>query len=379
MRISVSFYFIFLFFSVPVYAFSAGRAVEIDIDKTFIQDNIILGSSSALTGPAAQLGIKLNQGARLYFDKVNQGGGIGGRKIEFISLDDGYEPLRTLRNTHQLIDTHNVVALFNYVGTPTSHAILSILKKTNIPFLMPFTGADFLRGTDKENIVNLRASYYQEVQAQIQHLVHTVKAKRIGLLMQADEFGLSVEAGYLQAMKAYGIKPVVTTRYRRNTENIDLALTVLREKQVDAVAFIGTYKPFVKLINTAEEQGFTPFYSTVSFISSHDLYAGVKQTSNVLVTQVMPDPSTCQLQLCDEFRKDSMNANINDINEIMFEGYLNAKLLSVVIEQCVNQNLQTCIIKTFKSLHYDLGGIKVNYSKDNNQGSDRVYLNIFKN
>jgi ABC-type branched-subunit amino acid transport system substrate-binding protein len=351
-------------------------ATSFAAEKRTTQDNIVLGSSSALTGPAAQLGTKLNQGARLYFDKINQTGGIAGRKIELISLDDGYEPFRTLQNTHQLIDKYKVLALFNYVGTPTSHAILSILKSTNIPYLMPFTGADFLRGVDKHNIVNLRASYYQEVHAQIKYLVETVKAKKIGLLIQADEFGLAVEAGYLQAMKDYGIKPTVTTRYRRNTENIDLALTILKKKQVDAVAFVGTYKPFAKLINTGAEFDFNPFYSTVSFISSHDLYAGIKQPSKVLVTQVMPDPNTCQLAICHEFMSVSKSAKIGDVDEIMFEGYLNAKLLVVVIKQCEEQELQACIIKTFNSLSYDLGGIKVNYSKNNNQGSEQVYLKL---
>ena len=200
------------------------------------ENKITLGMSNALTGPAAQLGIKLKWGSQVYFDKLSQSGGILGRQIKLISLDDGYEPVNTVTSNKTLIDKDKVFALFGYVGTPTFFAILPLIKRSNIPYLMPFTGAEFLRIPVNKNIFNLRASYYQEAQMQIYYLVKTLKIQKIGLLIQADEFGLAVEQGLIKAMNKYNIKPVITTRYRRNTEDINSALNKLKNADVKAVS-----------------------------------------------------------------------------------------------------------------------------------------------
>src|SRR6201996_3083610 len=95
--------------------------------------------SAPSTGPSAQLGIQLNRGARLYFDKVNAAGGVNGQKIELRMLDDGYDPPRPKANTEKFID-QDVFALFGYVGTPTSLAALPLVKDSGVPFFGPFTG-----------------------------------------------------------------------------------------------------------------------------------------------------------------------------------------------------------------------------------------------
>jgi len=105
---------------------------------------IVLGQSAAFSGPAAQLGIQLHAGAKLYFDQLNAQGGIGGRQVEIRNLDDGYEPARCEENTRKLLEA-DVTALFAYVGTPTSIAALPLATKAKVPFIAPFTGAMALR------------------------------------------------------------------------------------------------------------------------------------------------------------------------------------------------------------------------------------------
>ena len=87
----------------------------------------------------------MNEGANAYFEHINAKGGVHGRKIKLITLDDGYEPARTLPNTRQLIEQDKVFALFGYVGTPTSYAVLRMINAANTPFFAPFTGAEGLR------------------------------------------------------------------------------------------------------------------------------------------------------------------------------------------------------------------------------------------
>lgn len=347
--------------------------------NTFCIENspIILGTSNALTGPAAQLGIQLNQGANIYFDKINNSGGIFGHHVKLISLDDSYEPYKTVKNTQELLKIDDLFALFNYVGTPTSHAILSIINQKSIPYLMPFTGAEFLRNPINKNIYNLRASYYQEAEVQIDYLIEKVKAKRIGLLIQADEFGLAVESGYLKAMKSRDIKPAVTTRFRRNTEDVLLALSILEENKVDAVAFVGTYKPLAELINTGYEKNFAPYYTTVSFVSSYDLFSRIKYPSRLLVTEVMPDLNSCKLKICKEFILDNQNENRASINPVVFEGYINAKVFVEVALLCKYKLTRQCFLDKIAEFKKNIGGIKVSYTTDKHQGLNEVYFNHF--
>jgi branched-chain amino acid transport system substrate-binding protein len=263
------------------------------------------------------------------------------------------------------------------VGTPTTSVIFPLIQNKTLPFLMPFTGAKFLREPITENIFNLRASYYQEVSAQLNYLVKKQKITKIGLLIQADAFGITVEKGYVDIMKEYGIEPIVTTRYRRNTEDIELALSVLKDKNVEAVAFVGTYEPFAELINTAAAQKFTPFFTAVSFISSHDLFPKIMQQSRVLVTEVMPEPDNCSLRICKQFIDDMKKAGKRYTDQVQFEGYLNAYLFTEVAKKCAGNLTQTCFINNMKNFNHDFEGITVNFAPDNHQGLNDVYLNFF--
>ncbi|MDT0603287.1 ABC transporter substrate-binding protein [Thalassotalea castellviae] len=107
------------------------------------QPVIKLAVSNATSGPTAQLGIRLNQGANTYFDRVNREGGLAGKHIQLVLLDDGYEPYKTLINTQNFLKKKDIFAFFNYVGTPTTHAVLDKISQSHVPFLMPFSCAFF--------------------------------------------------------------------------------------------------------------------------------------------------------------------------------------------------------------------------------------------
>lgn len=343
------------------------------------QKPIVLVSSNALTGPTSGLGIKLTQGAEIYFNKINAQGGIAERKIKLRTLDDHYVPFQTVNNTYKAIDSNDFLALFNYVGTPNAHAILPIITKHKIPFITPFTGAEFLRTPTTPYIFNLRASYYQEATAQIDYLISKVNAKNIALLVQSDKFGTEVENGYLLAMQKYNIKPVVTTRFRRNTDDIEQALAIMIDHDVDAVAFVGTYSPMIELITQAYQQNFRPFFSSVSFVSSHDLFAGVKVPANILVTEVTPEPRRCQLAVCQEFLEDIAKYKNIQPGQVVFEGYLNAKLFVEVATLCQHSLTRDCIIQKLAHFESEFGGLQVKFTPSQHQGLHNVYLSLFNN
>lgn len=337
---------------------------------------IKLGMSNALTGPAKNLGQDLKQGSLAYFHRVNEDGGIHGAKIKLISLDDGYEPYNTVGNTRKLIEEDQVLALFGYVGTPTSYAILPLLAKHKTPYLMPFTGADFLRIPKVNNIFNLRASYYQEAQAQVDYLINQLGFKNIALIIQADEFGLSAQRAFVSILNKYKMEPIVNARFKRNSNDITLALNMLKTKPVDAVIFVGTYEPFSHLINLASKQNITPLFTSVSFISSKNVFNRLKQPSKVMISEVMPSPDQCNWQLCKQFITDMNNAGVKQVNRVQLEGYLNAFVVSEAAKQCPPKLTQHCLLEKLSKFTFKDNDLHINFSDSNHQGLQDVYFSF---
>lgn len=350
------------------YACSVGQVLAVSTIK--------LGMSNALTGPTFKLGKNLSAGSIVYFKQLNSHGGINGQKVELISLDDGYEPTNTVKNTLLLIKKKQVLALFGYVGTPTSHAILPILKNSNIPYLMPFTGADFLRFPVVKNIFNLRASYLQEAQAQVKFLVEKNGYKQIAMVIQADEFGLAAHRNYIQILKKYDIKPILTERFKRNSIDIENVIARLKTNPIEAVIFVGTYKPFSHLINLSFEQGIRPYFSSLSFVSSQDVFSRLAHESKVIVSEVMPEPTQCQWKICQQFIADMSHAGYQNLNRLQLEGYLNAHIFSLVAKRCGKKLTRHCLIEAFESFEYNEQGLSISFSPENHQGLNQIHLSF---
>jgi len=338
---------------------------------------IKLGVSNALTGPVSNLGKDLTKGANVYFNKLNKQGGVNGRLVQLTTLDDGYEPSNTVINTKKLIE-QQVLALFGYVGTPTSHAIMPILNKSEIPFLLPFTGADFLRSPDHNNIFNLRASYYQELEAQINYLVSIKKFTKLALVIQADEFGLAGQRAVEKIFDAKQLEINLTARYRRNTDDIEDALIKLSAAPIDAVIFVGTYQPFIRLINLAHQQKLDLVFTSLSFIGAHNLLDKIPSSSKIVLSEVVPAPSECQWQLCQQFISDMSNAGYSNLNRIQLEGYLNAFVFSQVAKQCGDSLNRQCLLKQFNQFKYQDNALNIDFSNDNHQGFQQVYFSFSK-
>lgn len=304
--------------------------------------------SAPLTGPSAQLGQQLKLGAEVYIDAQNLAGGVHGQTIQLTTLDDQYEPNQTATNTRKLVFDDKVFALFNYVGTPTSHTIYPFLKSQAVPFFTPFTGAEFLRTPALNNIVHIRASYNQEAHAQIEYLVKHKKLKRIALFIQADEFGLSVEKGLVNALANYQLEPVTRVRFKRNSSDIADAINKLKEHKVDAICLVGTYEPLSLFINQASKQNIAKIFTSVSFVSSKDLFDAITEPSEVLVTEVMPDLSNCNQSWCKELKQRFALVGIERPTRLHVEGYFNAQLFIKAALGCDSPVSRQCVLKNAK-------------------------------
>ena len=172
--------------------------------------------------------------------------------------------------------------------------------------------------------------------------------------------------------------PSATTRFRRNTEDVSTALGVLMEKNVEAIAFVGTYRPFAELVNSANSYNFSPIFTTVSFVSSKDLFPLIEQPSKILVTEVLPDPMDCQLLYCQQFRRDMADAGFKDVDRIQLEGYLNAMLFTLVAKHCKEDMSAACFFNEIQQLSLSENDLTIEFSADDHQGLDQIYLNFYQ-
>ena len=239
--------------------------------RRHIEDKIIFGQVAALNGPAQALGQGMREGILAAFEEANRAGGVNGRKLELKSIDDSYEPEKTIVATNKAINEERVFALVGAVGTPTSKAGQPIATAAKVPFIGPFTGAEFLRNPFNRYVVNIRSSYFQETEAWIEHLTNDLGITRIAILYQDDAFGLAGLAGVKKAMAKRDMALVAEGTFKRNTTAIKSAMLEIMKGQPQAVVTVGPYKPIAEFIKLARQLKFDPVFVAISFVGSDSL------------------------------------------------------------------------------------------------------------
>lgn len=331
-----------------------------------------IGMANALSGPAAGLGWQLRAGASAYIDKVNAAGGVHGRRINLISVDDGYDPQRSVKATQGLIEAEQVLALFGYVGTPTSAAVVPIAARAGVPYLFPFTGAEFLRQPINPVVFNLRASYYDEAEALVARLTGSMGLRKIALFIQDDEFGEAGKAGVKRALARRELAAVAEARYQRNTVDIEAGLARIKAAAPEAVVFIGTYRPLAALVKAARAAGIGAKFLTVSFVGTSEFikHAGAA-ADGVIISQVMPSPDDASDPLVRQYHADVLPAARNYGS---LEGYADAMLLVEALQRSGRNPTRATLLRTLEGLTAEVGGITVTYSSRDHQGASKVYL-----
>lgn len=344
-------------------------------------ERILFGQSAALGGPTADLGTEMRRGILAAFEEVNRAGGVGGRRLELRSYDDRYEPELAIANTLRLIKNDGVFALIGAVGTPTSAASEPIARAAGVPFIAPFTGAQFLRDPALSHVVNVRASYFEETEAMVARLIGDLGISRIGVLYQDDSYGRSGLAGVRQALDRHGIELVGTGAYMRNTTAVKTALLGLNRRNPEAIIIIGAYQPSAVFTQWARKLGINAPIFNISFVGSDALAAALGPAGEgVYITQVVPFPNGDAIPLLAEYRKALV------ANDVMarpsfgsLEGYIAGRLTAEVLARAgaapTRESFLSALANTGK---FDIGGFTLSYGPGDNQGSEQVFLTVIR-
>ena len=354
--------------------------VEIRAEESGISDErILFGQSAAFSGPAQELGKNMRVGIEAAFQEANARGGVHGRQLILLPLDDAYEPEAAIANTRRLIEQEGVFALIGAVGTPTSLSAAPVAAAAGVPYIAPFTGAAFLREDRWQNVINLRASYNQETEAMVARLTSDLGIKRIAVMYQDDSFGRAGYRGVRQALERRSMEPVAIGVYPRNTTAVKTGLLNLHRANPDAVILIGAYQPVATLIAWARHTGMDPVFMTISFVGSNALARELgRGGAGVFVTQVVPFPTDNTLPVGIAYRRAlTVHAPKATPGFVSYEGYLAGRLAIAALERCGREVNRTRFLNSLRGADtIDLDGFELRYGANDNQGSDAVFLTV---
>ena len=344
------------------------------------KDRIVFGQVAALNGPAQALGQGMREGILASFEEANRAGGVNGRKLELKSIDDSYEPEKTIVATNKAIKEDKVFALVGAVGTPTSKAGQPIATAAKVPFIGPFTGAEFLRNPFNRYVVNIRSSYFQETESWIEHLTNDLGITRIAILYQDDAFGLAGLSGVKKAMAKRDMSLVAEGTFKRNTTAIKSALLEIMKGQPQAVVTVGPYKPIAEFIKLARQLKVDAAFVAISFVGSDSLAHELgNQGAGVIVSQVVPFPGDRSLPVVGSYQAALAAINPNaKPGFVSLEGYLVGQLVVEALKRLSGEPTREAFLNAVEGSPFDLGGVKLIFSSTQNQGSNQVYFTVLQ-
>ncbi|MCP3874099.1 MAG: ABC transporter substrate-binding protein [Desulfobacteraceae bacterium] len=364
--------------------FSLSYFISVYAKEPGISDNLILlGQSCALSGPSEDLGKGMRTGLISAFEQSNINGGVNGRQVRLLSKDDYYEPGQAIKNTNDLIFTHDVFALIGEVGTPTSRVVVPIVEEANVPFIAPFTGARFLRTPFKKQVINIRAGYDEETQKLVTYLIEKKRFNKIACFYQNDSFGVAGLNGVKSALKKYGMELVALETYQRNTVAVMGGFLRIRKADPEAIIIVGSYQPCAEFIKLGKSKGMKDVtYCSLSFVGSNALKRTLRNsTENVIISQVFPSPFNKNLDVVNNYF-DAMEKfhPEQELSYITFEGYIAGRFFIEVIKG-IDKNLtrKKFIQHIEQTKTFNIGGIKLEFGSKDHQGLDDTYLTEIKN
>jgi branched-chain amino acid transport system substrate-binding protein len=347
------------------------------------ENQVLIGSCSALEGPSHFLGVETVTGAKAYFNLINEEGGVNGRKLKLISADDSYDPAKTEACFDHLM-SEKVFALGFFVGTPTAVKYIPMAESAKIPLVGLFTGAQTLYTPLRHWIINVRASYFDETREQVDGLWKTLGYKKIGVIYPEDAFGTAVLEGVKAALEKHGAEPAATGSYQRQTAQVGGAIDAVRGASPDAVVVVGPANTVAPILKQAHAKGWKPLFLTVSFVGTDELIAEAgADAEGVVITQVVPPYYMTEQKSVALYRRALGKYFPSSLpNFVSLEGFVDAMVLVEGLKRAGKDLTREGLIHAIESIHdhdLELGPqLKLNYSAKEHKGFDHVIPSVVR-
>ena len=339
---------------------------------------VLIGQSAPLSGINRELGVDIRDGALAYFRKVNEAGGVNGRKIELVTIDDANVVKTAGDNTKKLIEENGVFALFGYASATLARPALPFVEQHRVPFLAPFTGADPMRVYNRY-VYNVRASYADELEKVVDHFT-PLAVKRFAIVHYDDVVGKENFTAVDRALKKRGVAAVSVAAFKdRAKPDIEAGMKEVLKGQPDVVIFTTLYKATADSIKYLRAQGSGAYMVSNSFPGASQLHKELgKQAAGVVIATVVPPFGRMSVPVVGEYRTAfEKYMNRKDFSFTSLEAYISAKVVVEALRKAGPKLTREGFMQALDGLStYDAGGYAVSFSNGNHNGSDWVELTI---
>jgi ABC-type branched-subunit amino acid transport system substrate-binding protein len=337
-----------------------------------------IGQSAPLTGANAELGNDIRNGAAAYFRKVNDAGGVHGRKLELVSLDDGNQVPRAEANTKVLVEDQPVFALFGYASATLSRPALPFVEKHRVPFLGAFTGADPMRVFNK-HVYNIRASYADELEKIVEHFV-PLGVKRFSIVYYDDAVGRENLTAVERALKKQNLEAVSKAAFKdRAKPDTEGGVKEVAKGAPDVIILTTLFKASADFIRLARASGLGAQMASNSFPGASPLAKELgKEGAGVIVATVVPPPTKRSLPIVQEYQAAiEKQLGKKDYSFTSFEAYIGAKVMVEAMRKSGPKLTREAFMRELDAMKdYDVGGYTVAFSPTNHNGSSFVELTV---
>ena len=321
---------------------------------------IKIGNTMPYSGPASAYGI-LGKTQAAYFNMINEQGGINGRKINFISRDDGYSPPKTVEQVRQLVEQDQVLFVFSPLGTPTNVAIHAYLNDNKVPQLFVATGAD--QWNDPKHFpwtMGFIPSYGAEGRIYARYILNNIPNAKIAVLYQNDDFGKDYLNGLRVGLGDKAGKMIAAVQsYETTDPTVDSQVVSLQSSGADVMVTLATPKFAAQSIRKVYDIGWKPTHFLTSVSNSVGTVmksAGLEKGTGIISAGFAKDPTDPQWADTQEYKdwlafmkKYNSSANLADIQAAI--SYSQAQLLVSVLKACGDNLTRENIMKQAANLH----------------------------
>ncbi|MDM0037518.1 ABC transporter substrate-binding protein [Variovorax sp. J22G21] len=343
---------------------SSAQAAEMGVSDS----EIVLGSSAVLSGPVGPQIKVIHNGAGLAFDAVNEQGGIGGRKIKLVALDDELKPEKAVENYGKLLTDHRVFAFFGCVGSSTTAAAAKLLQQSGAPSVGGYGVGDSARERVAGSAYFVRASNAREAQALVEHLT-TVSVNKIAIAYLDTPGGAEAVKLIEAAMATHKLTPTAVVSVKSDGSTVAAAGKTLADSRPQAVLMYLAGTVSGEVIKAMYAAGSKPMFYGMSIVSGEVTAKVVPlQAGGLAISQVTPYPWGEVEAVTRDYRRLAERAQV-PVGYGSFEGYLNGLVMIEALKRTGRDLTRARLHATLRALRLRLAGMDIDFSTGGNTGS----------
>lgn len=354
----------------------AAAAGAFGSDAARAEGTLLIGQTADFSGPQSSAVKETTEAAKAYFDMVNRSGGVNGRRIVLESVDDGFDPKRTVANATQLITQRKVLALMLSRGTANAEALIPITRTYKTMVFAPVGGSELMHRPADHYLFNIRPMHRLEAEKAVQQL-SSQGLRRIAVAYVNDALGNDGIKGALAGLKAAGLEPVALAPIPRGEPKVEEAVETLMKAKPDAVVGICIAKSCAALVKQLRARGSLAQFVSLSNTSSAGYVKDLAHDARgVIVTQVYPYPFSDVPTVSKEFRTLAAEYKLAQSYSAI-EGFIAGKVMTEALRRAGPSPTPQSLIAAMEKLdRYDVGGFTINFAGHGRTGSEFMELTM---